>query len=306
MAEQTTTNIWGKLFAIQKAIKTFAVSEESEKRDTKGRATYQYTPGWEIVETIREHMDKAGLMLIPEYKTRDVQPIEYPLYKLVKDKPVTFVKKEIHFVVDAAFTWVDTTTGEKEGPFSIVASGANGTDKSCASALALAERYFLLKFFHITTHEKDDEPDAHDSGTVPGIPSESQPMDAPYQAAPAPVQAPAYCPVVQQPMAGFPQAQPPVYGPVYQPVPGFAPQGGGMMPPAAPAGGAFDPNHPAIVDAVNRLANFQKGTPTHQQQLNEIICNLTAAGFKSFEQSFLENLTECGQAKREGRNPVLK
>jgi hypothetical protein len=93
---------------------------------------------------------------------------------------------------------------------------------------------------------------------------------------------------------------------------GPAPQG--VMPQVQPAtapvaatpGAGFEPNHPAIIEAVTRLSNYQAETQTYQTELNKIICELTNIGFRSFDPVFLENLREASQAKREGRTPNLK
>lgn len=97
----------------------------------------------------------------------------------------------------------------------------------------------------------------------------------------------------QQPTApqGYVQPQ----GPVQQPQQGW--------PQAAPMMQGFDPNNPAIAEAINRLMNFDKGTPTHQQVLNEAIGNLSQAGINCFQGNFIENITEAAQARREGRAP---
>ena len=52
------------------------------------------------------------------------------------------------------FTWIDTEDGEKdENEF--YAAGQNDWEKGLGSALTYAERYFLLKYFHIATDEDD-------------------------------------------------------------------------------------------------------------------------------------------------------
>jgi hypothetical protein len=57
------------------------------------------------------------------------------------------------------FTWVDCETGEKDENL-FGANGQNGWDKGVGSAFTYAERYFLLKYFHIATDEDDiDNPD---------------------------------------------------------------------------------------------------------------------------------------------------
>lgn len=281
------TNVWRKLLEIQKALKTFATDENSEKKTQGGKSAYQYTPGWKIVETVRAEMDRAGLMLVPDYRKEDVQMIEYPLYKLVGGNPVTFIKKEIHIVVSASFTWVDPASGETAGPFSMVASGANGTDKSCASALALAERYFLLKFFHITTREKDEEIDAHDSGTVPGIPAGEQPSDAATHGSPVGEQMQAPRPVSMgvNVRAGLPAG------------PGTAPQ----KTVTAPADSGFNAQHPIIASSIARLSQFKAGTTTFNKEMTDVVRSLERAGYSSMDPGFINHLIAASQAVREGK-----
>ena len=52
------------------------------------------------------------------------------------------------------FTWIDCETGEKDENL-FGANGQNDWEKGLGSALTYAERYFLLKFFHIATDADD-------------------------------------------------------------------------------------------------------------------------------------------------------
>lgn len=309
--------LWQKLMDIQRSVKPFGLSQDSDKTDPKtGKSSYRYTPGYEIVEKVREHMDRHALMLLPDIRFQQIDQIEYPVFKMIGDKVMSFPKKEMHICIDAAFTWIDTESGETAGPFHIAASGANGTDKSTASALALAERYFLLKFFHLTTHDADEEPDAHDSENIPGIPknllkgaTSSQACGAkPVTSAvaqPQPQYAPGYGPVPQQgyslqpaprPAPQMPQpaqqvnvfATPPQYMP--------APSAQGQQQP-------FPDTNPLIQEAIGRLMMFDRTTTTHNQVLNEMVGKLSSAGVNVTEKNFVENLTEAAQARREGRQP---
>ena len=68
-------------------------------------------------------------------------------------------KIEILSKVMMKFTWIDSATGEKDEN-SFGANGQNDWDKGVGSALTYAERYFLLKYFHINTDEDDiDNPE---------------------------------------------------------------------------------------------------------------------------------------------------
>lgn len=267
--EYSGINILKKLFTIQEKFKTFAITDDSDKTDPKtGRPSYKYTPGWKITEDIRSEMDAQHLMLIPNYKMEQCDTIDYPVHKLVNGQVLTLQKKEVNFVVTAAYTWIDTDTGEYFGPMTITANGTNGTDKSSGSAIAMAERYFLLKFFHITTHEADEEPDAHDSQTIPGI-DHGQGWNG-----------------IPAPQRGMQQGQQPMQQPGQQPV--------NIQPQAA-----MNPYD----TAVQRLACFAIGTPSHNHALQEAISMLSKNGINCTAPGFMDALVEQAQALREGRPP---
>ena len=64
------------------------------------------------------------------------------------------------------FTWIDCDTGERDENL-FGANGQNDWEKGLGSALTYAERYFLLKFFHISTDEDDiDNPDRETSPLI--------------------------------------------------------------------------------------------------------------------------------------------
>jgi hypothetical protein len=63
-------------------------------------------------------------------------------------------KSEILTTIEIRFTWVDCESGETLVSH-FAANGQNDWDKGLGSALTYAERYYLLKFFHIPTDEDD-------------------------------------------------------------------------------------------------------------------------------------------------------
>jgi hypothetical protein len=63
-------------------------------------------------------------------------------------------KSEILTKATMRFTWIDCATGEKDENM-FAANGQNDWEKGLGSALTYAERYFLLKYFHISTDEDD-------------------------------------------------------------------------------------------------------------------------------------------------------
>lgn len=131
-----------KLLEIQKSIDGIAKSEKG--------FNYSYAGQEQVLNTIRPLMNEQGLLLMQEVISVDNRRIDY---KLSNGKE----KSEMFTSALQLFTWIDAETGEKlECRFH--ANGMNDWEKGLGSALTYAERYFLLKFFHIPT--PNDDPDA--------------------------------------------------------------------------------------------------------------------------------------------------
>lgn len=127
---------------VQAATRSLAANTEGQT----GAAKYNYVSGAKLLGVIRPLMDKLGLIL-----TQEVVDI--------KNEPITYTtrngeKTEMFTTAHIRFTWVDTEDGS-----SIVndffANGMNAWDKGLGSALTYAERYYLMKTFHIATDEDD-------------------------------------------------------------------------------------------------------------------------------------------------------
>ena len=130
--------LYSKLLNIQKGIAGLA-------KDGKAYG-YEYVTGGKLLKELRPLMDKEGLILKQEVLSVTNTRQDY--------RTKSGEKSEILSLVNMRFTWIDTETGEKdENLFS--ATGQNDWDKGIGSALTYAERYFLLKFFHIATDEDD-------------------------------------------------------------------------------------------------------------------------------------------------------
>ena len=91
-------------------------------------------------------MNQYGIMLKQEVEKIEKEIINY--------KTKNGEKTEMLYSVWQKFTWIDVNTGEKDEN-SFFASGMNDWEKGLGSALTYAERYFLLKYFHIATDEDD-------------------------------------------------------------------------------------------------------------------------------------------------------
>lgn len=136
-------NIYKKLLEIQKEVKGLSKDKKSHN--------FEYVTGNKLLSFIKPLMDKQGLILKQEVLSIDNERQDY--------KTKYGEKSEILSRVMMRFTWIDCETGEKDENL-FGANGQNDWEKGLGSALTYAERYFLLKFFHIATDEDDiDNPD---------------------------------------------------------------------------------------------------------------------------------------------------
>jgi ERF superfamily len=128
----------------------------------KDGSGYKYVTGSKVLDHIKPLMNKEGLLLKQEILSIDNERQDYHVSlnqnqetKVWSGKP----KSEILSKVMMRFTWIDIETGEKDENL-FGANGQNDWDKGVGSALTYAERYFLLKYFHISTDEDDiDNPE---------------------------------------------------------------------------------------------------------------------------------------------------
>jgi len=117
----------------------------------KAGQNYQYVTGSKVIEHIKPLMNDLGLILKQEVLSIDNERQDYIVgFGTPKER----TKSEILSNVMMRFTWIDSGTGEKDENL-FGANGQNDWEKGLGSALTYAERYFLLKYFHIATDEDD-------------------------------------------------------------------------------------------------------------------------------------------------------
>jgi hypothetical protein len=145
---EKTKGLYPKLLIIQNKINGLG-------KDKKANS-YSYVTGDKVLSVIKPLMNDLGILLKQEIVSIENTKIDYKTgIGTQYEKP----KSEILAKVMMQFTWIDCETGEKDVN-SFGANGQNDWDKGVGSALTYAERYFLLKFFHIATDEDDiDNPD---------------------------------------------------------------------------------------------------------------------------------------------------
>jgi hypothetical protein len=136
-------SIYKKLLEIQKEV----IGLGKNKRGNN----YEYVTGSKVLEHIKPLMNSKGLILKQEVLSIDNTRQDY--------QTRNGSKSEILSKVMMRFTWIDCETGEKDENL-FGANGQNDWEKGLGSALTYAERYFLLKYFHVSTDEDDiDNPE---------------------------------------------------------------------------------------------------------------------------------------------------
>ena len=131
-------NLFQKLLEIQKTVVGLG-------KDSKSFG-YQYVSGSKVLEHIKPMMNELGIILKQEVLDIENTRQDY--------STKSGSKSEILTKAIMRFTWIDCETGERDENL-FAANGQNDWEKGLGSALTYAERYFLLKYFHISTDEDD-------------------------------------------------------------------------------------------------------------------------------------------------------
>jgi hypothetical protein len=147
--EKEKLNLYQKLHRIQCQVMGLGKDKDGQN--------FKYVSGAKVLDAIKPIMKELGLILKQEIISIDNVRQDYQT-SLSQDKETKVwtgkPKSEILSKVMMKFTWVDVETGEKDENL-FGANGQNDWDKGVGSAMTYAERYFLLKFFHIATDEDD-------------------------------------------------------------------------------------------------------------------------------------------------------
>jgi hypothetical protein len=152
--------IYEKLLTIQKRINGLGKD--------KSTYNYKYVTGDKLLGEIKPMMNDLGLLLKQEVLSIENTRQDYSTSK--------GNKSEILSKVMMKFTWIDTETGEKDENL-FGANGQNDWEKGLGSALTYAERYFLLKYFHIATDEDDIDNDQRKTSAPVQLKAELNDLD---------------------------------------------------------------------------------------------------------------------------------
>lgn len=142
-------NLYQKLHEIQSRINGLGKDKASN--------SYKYVTGAKVLTSIKPLMNELGLLLKQEVISIENDRMDYLVAMTMNEETKQWSgkpKSEILSKVMMRFTWIDIETGDKDENL-FGANGQNDWEKGLGSALTYAERYFLLKYFHIPTDEDD-------------------------------------------------------------------------------------------------------------------------------------------------------
>lgn len=146
--EKAVLNIYQKLAKIRKAVEVV--------QKNKSGFGYRYVTDDELLSKITGTMDKLGVSLIPSVvpETMEVTPYTYQKTKGGKQETVN----EILVKSDMVFKWINDENPNEMVivPWALVGQQADAS-QSFGSGLTYVYRYFLLKYFGVSTVE--DDPD---------------------------------------------------------------------------------------------------------------------------------------------------
>lgn len=132
-------SLFKKLLHIQEQVKGLG-------KDAKSFG-YKYVSGDKVLDKIKPLMNELGLILKQEILSVENTRMDY--------KTKSGEKTEILTSCSMKFTWVNAYNPEERDENLFHANGQNDFEKGLGSALTYGERYFLLKYFHISTDEDD-------------------------------------------------------------------------------------------------------------------------------------------------------
>lgn len=144
--EKTFTTIYEKLLEMQRRV-------DSVIRDGKNLSDkYDFASDENVLDTFRPLMDELGLLLIPSVTGAQLHE------GTTRSGTARYLTE-----MTIQMTWHDVESGEEL----TVPWYAQGVDlageKGVGKALTYAEKYFLVKFFHVAT--KKDDPDTDPRGS---------------------------------------------------------------------------------------------------------------------------------------------
>ena len=157
--------LWQKLLEVQRSV-TYL---QKDGEQTQG-GRFRYASSQMVLETIRAQMDAQGVLL-------QVATVEERLHLNAAYSSAQHLTEVVF-----EFTWINADAPEEREVCRWYGQGIDTGEKGVGKAMTYAEKYFLLKYFHVATG--NDDPDAHvpvpepePAGPPPGVGEDGKPQN---------------------------------------------------------------------------------------------------------------------------------
>jgi hypothetical protein len=143
-----------KLLEVQRAVKYMQQDGEQKYGEKFG-----YVSSAQALASVRAKMDELGLLLA-------CSVVEHTLHV---EGAYTHKETKQHLTeIEFDFTWINVDAPDDRETFRWYGQGIDSGEKGVGKAATYAEKYFLLKFFHVATGK--DDPDAFAADQEPPEP----------------------------------------------------------------------------------------------------------------------------------------
>ena len=150
--KQEATTLHQKLLEVQKQVT--GLQKNEKMRGKTAASSYEYVSSSQVLQSVRTAMDEQGLLLAVAITSSGLH------------LSAAYDGKQHLTELDLEMTWINADDPEDMAVYPWYGQGIDSGEKGVGKALTYAEKYFLLKFFHIAT-DKDD-PDSVQAGGVNG------------------------------------------------------------------------------------------------------------------------------------------
>lgn len=137
-------NLYEKLLAIQQSVDKFV----KDNQVGEGKQSYKAVSSDQVLETVRPLLNEHKLLLLPEVNAANV------IVGTTSSGTARYLT-ELHMTM----TWVDTESGDKLSQQWYAQGVDLAGEKGVGKANTYAEKYYLMKAFHVPTPKDDPDGD---------------------------------------------------------------------------------------------------------------------------------------------------
>lgn len=137
-------NLYEKLLAIQQSVDKFV----KDNQVGEGKQSYKAVSSDQVLETVRPLLNEHKLLLLPEVDDANV------IVGTTSSGTARYLT-ELHMTM----TWVDTESGDKLSQQWYAQGVDLAGEKGVGKANTYAEKYYLMKVFHVPTPKDDPDGD---------------------------------------------------------------------------------------------------------------------------------------------------